>query len=80
MCQCCGEPFQSIRPNAKFCKPACREKFYRQQKRAAKQEKDTPRWSQRWLIKSHKLTQRPAHLGRAAFAMPKYGGYEIEFI
>ena len=36
-----GEPFQSIRPNAKFCKPACREKFYRQQKRAAKQEKDT---------------------------------------
>ena len=42
VCQCCGEPFQSIRPNAKFCKPACREKFYRQQKRAAKQEKDTP--------------------------------------
>ena len=27
VCQCCGEPFQSIRPNAKFCKPACREKF-----------------------------------------------------
>ena len=42
VCQCCGEPFQSIRPNAKFCKPACREKFYRQQKRAAKQEKDAP--------------------------------------
>ena len=42
VCQCCGEPFQSIRPNARFCKPACREKFYRQQKRAAKQEKDTP--------------------------------------
>ena len=42
VCQCCSEPFQSIRPNAKFCKPACREKFYRQQKRAAKQEKDAP--------------------------------------
>ena len=42
VCQCCGEPFQSIRPNAKFCKPACREKFYRRQKRAAKQEKDAP--------------------------------------
>ena len=38
VCQCCGETFHSIRPNAKFCKPACRERFYRQQKRAAKQE------------------------------------------
>ena len=36
VCQCCGESFQSIRPNAKFCKPACREKFYRQEKRKAK--------------------------------------------
>ena len=33
VCQCCGEPFQSVRPNAKFCKPACRQRFYRQQKR-----------------------------------------------
>ena len=24
VCQCCGAPFQSVRPNAKFCKPACR--------------------------------------------------------
>jgi len=38
VCRCCGETFHSIRPNAKFCKPACRERFYRQQKRAAKQE------------------------------------------
>lgn len=37
VCQCCGEPFQSVRPNAKFCKPACREKFYRQEKRKAKE-------------------------------------------
>ena len=37
VCQCCGESFQSIRPNAKFCKPACREKFYRQEKRKAKE-------------------------------------------
>lgn len=29
-CQCCGEPFQSMQPQAKFCKPACREKSYRQ--------------------------------------------------
>ena len=33
VCQCCGESFQSIRPNAKFCTPACRQRFYRQQKR-----------------------------------------------
>lgn len=26
-----------------------------------------PRWSQRWLIKSHKLTQRPAHFGAGRF-------------
>ena len=26
-----------FRPNAKFCKPACREKFYRQEKRKAKE-------------------------------------------
>ena len=38
VCQCCGEPFQSTRPHAKFCKPACREKFYRQEKRKAKQK------------------------------------------
>lgn len=37
VCQCCGEPFQSVRPNAKFCKPACREKFYRKEKRKAKE-------------------------------------------
>ena len=37
VCQCCGELFQSVRPNAKFCKPACREKFYRQEKRKAKE-------------------------------------------
>lgn len=37
VCQCCGESFQSVRPNAKFCKPACREKFYRQEKRKAKE-------------------------------------------
>ena len=37
VCQCCGEPFQSVRPNAKFCKPACREKFYRQEKRKTKE-------------------------------------------
>ena len=37
VCQCCGAPFQSVRPNAKFCKPACREKFYRQEKRKAKE-------------------------------------------
>ena len=37
VCQCCGDPFQSVRPNAKFCKPACREKFYRQEKRKAKE-------------------------------------------
>lgn len=37
VCQCCGEPFQSVRPNTKFCKPACREKFYRQEKRKAKE-------------------------------------------
>ena len=37
VCQCCGEPFQSVRPNAKFCKPACRKKFYRQEKRKAKE-------------------------------------------
>ena len=37
VCQCCGEPSQSVRPNAKFCKPACREKFYRQEKRKAKE-------------------------------------------
>ena len=33
VCQCCGETFHSIRPNAKFCTPACRQRFYRQQKR-----------------------------------------------
>ena len=33
VCQCCGESFQSIRPNAKFCTPACRQRFYRQQRR-----------------------------------------------
>ena len=33
VCQCCGESFHSIRPNAKFCTPACRQRFYRQQKR-----------------------------------------------
>ena len=33
VCQCCGETFRSIRPNAKFCTPACRQRFYRQQKR-----------------------------------------------
>ena len=33
VCQCCGEIFHSIRPNAKFCTPACRQRFYRQQKR-----------------------------------------------
>ena len=33
LCQCCGETFRSIRPNAKFCTPACRQRFYRQQKR-----------------------------------------------
>ena len=27
------ETFHSIRPNAKFCTPACRQRFYRQQKR-----------------------------------------------
>ena len=37
VCQCCGETVQSVRPNAKFCKPACREKFYRQEKRKAKE-------------------------------------------
>ena len=37
VCQCCGEPFQSVRPNAKFCKSACREKFYRHEKRKAKE-------------------------------------------
>ena len=37
VCQCCGAPFQSVRPNAKFCKPACREKFYRQEKQKAKE-------------------------------------------
>ena len=37
VCQCCGESFQSVRPNAKFCKPTCREKFYRQEKRKAKE-------------------------------------------
>ena len=42
VCQCCGEPFQSVRPNAKFCKPACREKFYRQEKRKAKETEDFP--------------------------------------
>ena len=41
VCQCCGEPFQSVRPNAKFCKPACREKFYRQEKRKAKENEIT---------------------------------------
>ena len=33
VCQCCGETFHSIRPNAKFCTSACRQLFYRQQKR-----------------------------------------------
>ena len=33
VCQCCGETFHSIRPNAKFCTSACRQRFYRQQKR-----------------------------------------------
>ena len=33
VCQCCGETFRSIRPNAKFCTPACRQRFYRQQRR-----------------------------------------------
>ena len=33
VCQCCGETFHSIRPNAKFYTPACRQRFYRQQKR-----------------------------------------------
>ena len=28
VCQCCGETFHSIRPNAKFCTPACRQRFY----------------------------------------------------
>ncbi len=37
VCQCCGETFHSLRPNAKFCTPACREKFYRQEKRKAKE-------------------------------------------
>ena len=32
VCQCCGGPFQSIRPNAKFCAPVCRQRFYCQQK------------------------------------------------
>ena len=27
VCQCCGEIFHSIRPNAKFCTPACRQRF-----------------------------------------------------
>ena len=31
VCQCCGETFHSIRPNAKFCTSACRQRFYRQQ-------------------------------------------------
>ena len=30
VCQCCRKPFQSIRPNAKFCRPACQRRFYRQ--------------------------------------------------
>ena len=35
VCQCCGQSFQSIKPQAKYCNPACRERFYRQQRQAA---------------------------------------------
>ena len=37
-CSCCGEAFHSQRPNAKFCKPACREKFYRREKKKEKEK------------------------------------------
>lgn len=30
-CQCCGGEFQSQRPRAKYCSPACRQRFYRGQ-------------------------------------------------
>ena len=30
-CKCCGKPFDSISPNAMFCGPNCRGKFYRQE-------------------------------------------------
>ena len=29
VCQCCGKNYTALRPNGKYCTPACREKVYR---------------------------------------------------
>ena len=38
VCQSCGQPFRSVKPQAKFCNPTCRARFYRTQRQETKQK------------------------------------------
>lgn len=34
LCRACGEPFYTPRPEARYCRHACRQRAYRQRRRA----------------------------------------------
>ena len=66
VCQCCGEPFQSVRPNAKFCKPACRRSSTGRKSGKPKKRKHH---------KLHKDCGLPQQTGQAAFLCPETEGF-----
>jgi hypothetical protein len=35
LCDCCGKPFERLKPNKRFCGDQCRKKFHHDQKKAS---------------------------------------------